>query len=331
MMFPPVATVLLGWIGLPFLISVTGCKLFARWQVNRSLGQSIREEGPQGHHIKQGTPTAGGAVILLAWVLSAFLLASPDFWQPEVWLVLLTTLALGAVGLIDDGLKVLQGKNNGIHGYVKLAVQAMAGLMIGLWLWQQPFHGGASQFFNGEWLLPLGIGFSVLAALAVTSTSNAVNLTDGLDGLAATTLIISFVALALILPFSDPLALLCWGAVGAIAGFWPHNKYKAHLFMGDTGSLAFGGLLAAVCLLRGLEWWIVPFGIVFVIEALSVCLQVASFKLTGKRLFKMSPLHHHFELCGWSEPAVVTVFSIVQALGALMGVWLLWQQTRLPL
>jgi len=331
MTFPPVATVVLGWVGLPCFISLSGCKLFARWQVNRSLGQSIREEGPQGHHSKQGTPTAGGAVILLAWLISAFLLATPDFWQQEVWLALLATVALGAVGLIDDGLKVFQGKNNGISGYVKLGVQAVAGLAIGLWLWQQPFHQGNSQFFNGEWLLPLGIGFSVLAALAVTSTSNAVNLTDGLDGLAATTLMISFIALGLLLPFSDPLALLCWGAVGAIAGFWPHNKYKARLFMGDTGSLALGGLLAAVCLLRGLEWWILPFGIVFVCEALSVCLQVTSFKLTGKRLFKMSPLHHHFELCGWSEPTIVTVFSAVQILGALVGAWLLWQQTRLPL
>jgi phospho-N-acetylmuramoyl-pentapeptide-transferase len=282
------------------------------------FGQSIREEGPQRHQAKAGTPTMGGLLILVALTIPALAFAGKS---AEVWLALFVTLGHGLIGFIDDYIKVVLKRNLGLKAREKILGQIIMAVALayiatthfgrGTDLWV-PFLGANIDF---------GPLYYILIFLVLIGTTNAVNLTDGLDGLAAGTTTIAAAAYAVIaLVFGNqPLAVFCLALAGAALGFLRYNAHPAKVFMGDTGSLALGGALAAVAVLTKTELLLVIVGGVFVIEALSVIIQVISFKSTGKRVFRMSPIHHHFELGGWTETKVVAVFWLAGAFFAALG------------
>jgi phospho-N-acetylmuramoyl-pentapeptide-transferase len=286
------------------------------------FGQSIREEGPQRHYAKAGTPTMGGVLILVALTVPSLLFARGD---PRVWLVLFITLGHGLIGFLDDFIKVVLKRNLGLKARQKLFGQII--MAVALAFIATTYFGRGTDL----WIPLIGINldfgplYYVLIFLVLIGTTNAVNLTDGLDGLAAGTTIIAACTYAVIaLSFGQqPLAVFCVSLAGAVLGFLRYNAHPAKIFMGDTGSLALGGALAAVAVLTKTELLLVIVGGVFVIETLSVIIQVASFKSTGKRVFKMSPIHHHFELSGWSETKVVTVFWLAGIFFAVMALMVL--------
>lgn len=286
------------------------------------FGQSIREEGPQRHLAKAGTPTMGGLMILAALTVGALAFAGRS---AEVWLALFVTLGHGLIGFLDDYIKVVLKRNLGLKAREKILGQIIMAVALAyiatnyfgrgtdLWI---PFAGVSLDF---------GPLYYVLIFLVLIGTTNAVNLTDGLDGLAAGTVTIAAAAYAVIaLAFGkEPLAVFCLAVGGATLGFLRYNAHPAKVFMGDTGSLALGGALATVAVLTRTELLLIVIGGVFVLEALSVIIQVISFKSTGRRVFRMSPIHHHFELGGWSENKVVTVFWLAGAVCAALGLIIL--------
>ena len=271
------------------------------------FGQSIREEGPKSHYAKSGTPTMGGIIILVALVVPAIFFAGTSI---EVWLALFVTFGHGIIGFLDDFIKVVLKRSLGLKAKQKLLGQIIMAIALayiainymgrGTDLWV-PIIGHT---------IDLGALYYVLIFFVLVGTTNAVNLTDGLDGLAAGTTTVAALAYAVICIYFGKveLAIFCMAVAGATLGFLRFNAHPAKVFMGDTGSLALGGALAAVAVMTKTEALLVIVGGVFVIEALSVIIQVASFKTTGKRVFLMSPIHHHFELSGWNETKVVTVF-----------------------
>lgn len=292
----------------------------------RYMGQYIREDGPQSHQSKAGTPTAGGVLILLSFFAGVGLLIAlkgSALLTPPVLLTLGVTLVFGLLGFVDDYLKISKKKNKGVSGYTKLIVQVLAGLVTGWYVMQSAPNGGDVSVF-GLFQLPLGYLYPLLSAFIITGASNAVNLTDGLDGLASGTSLMTFITLALILFVNGAmeLGLLSLGLAGAALGFLLFNRYPARIFMGDTGSLALGGAFGALVVLGRIECWALLLGAIFIVETLSVILQVYSFKTTGKRIFRMSPLHHHFELGGWSENRVVYSFVTFQFLCCTLAVFL---------
>jgi phospho-N-acetylmuramoyl-pentapeptide-transferase len=276
------------------------------------FGQSIRQEGPERHYAKAGTPTMGGVIILLGLVVSTALFAGKS---PEVWLALFITLGHGLIGFLDDFIKVVLKRSLGLKARQKLVGQIIMAIALA--------YIGAVYFGRGTdlWIPLVGANvdfgplYYVLIFFVLVGTTNAVNLTDGLDGLAAGTMIVAAVAYAAIASSfgKTDLAVFCVALAGACLGFLRYNAYPARVFMGDTGSLALGGALASVAVLTKTELLLVIVGGVFVVEALSVIIQVISFKSTGKRVFRMSPIHHHFELGGWSETKVVRTFWLAGA------------------
>jgi phospho-N-acetylmuramoyl-pentapeptide-transferase len=307
------------------LVGLTG-NHYITFLKQKYFGQYIREDGPQSHQSKAGTPTAGGILILGAVLIGhllAGLLKGSAGLSITAWLVLIATLLLGGLGFWDDYLKIAKKHNKGLSGYSKLAIQGLVGLAIGLYAMQGNPTGEVSLFQLAT--LQLGWLYPVFAMLVITGTSNAVNLTDGLDGLAASTAACSFLSIAFIFSLITPFPDLAWSALillGATLGFLWFNKHPARIFMGDSGSLALGGAIGALAVLGHLEFWLLLLGGIFVLEALSVILQVISFKTTGKRIFKMSPIHHHFELSGWSEPMVVQRFIAFQFLLCLAAIFM---------
>lgn len=282
------------------------------------FGQSIREEGPKSHQAKSGTPTMGGIMIILSIAITSMVLGKLSL---ELVLALIIMLGHFVLGFVDDYIKVVKKHNLGLKAKQKLLGQIIiavlvayfAGLPTDLWV---PFAGN----------IDLGYGFYVLILLVLVGTSNAVNLTDGLDGLASGTVIfaaLTYLAICLALGKMD-LAIFCGAMAGACLGFLKFNAHPAKIFMGDTGSLALGGAIAAAGILTHTEILLVVVGLVFVCEAMSVIIQVISFKTTGKRVFLMSPIHHHFELKGWAETKVVKSFCFAGALSGLLG-WLLFR------
>lgn len=271
------------------------------------FGQSIRQEGPESHYAKAGTPTMGGVIILAALVVSSLLFACND---REVWLALFVTLGHGLIGFADDFIKIVLKRNLGLTAKQKLLGQIV--MAVALAYIATNYMGRGTDL----WIpilntnIDFGLLYYVLIFLVLVGTTNAVNLTDGLDGLAAGTTTVAALAYAVIsLSFGKTsLAIFCVALAGAMLGFLKFNAHPAKVFMGDTGSLAMGGALAAVAVMTKTELLLVIVGGVFVVEALSVIIQVISFKTTGKRVFRMSPIHHHFELSGWSENKVVAVF-----------------------
>ena len=308
------------------------------WLRRVRLGQKIREDGPQSHLIKSGTPTMGGIVIVTAIVLPVLLWG--NFHSRALWLAVLATLWLGALGFLDDWLRVVKGLPKGLLGRYKLVGQIVLGGLIGVILLAFPESGLPATTTHVPFLkfrfIDFGILFVPFVILVVTGSSNAVNLTDGLDGLASGLVAIAALAFAGMcyvsghariseylnisyLRYAGELTVFCAAVLGASLGFLWYNCHPADVFMGDTGSLALGGALGTVAVLIKREFWLVLVGGVFVAEALSAMIQVASFKLLGRRLFRMAPIHHHFELSGWAESRVVLRFYIVGALLALLS------------
>ncbi len=286
------------------------------------FGQSIREEGPQSHQVKSGTPTMGGIMMLTA-ILLAVLIFAPK--STEAWLAVLATLAFGAIGFCDDFIKVVRKRSMGLSAKQKLLMQIIVSIFFTL-LYVHT-EGGSTNLkipFT-ELTLSLKWLYFPFVVFWFTGFSNAVNLTDGLDGLAAGVTAVAAAALFYIAavsagPAAPGVTVFCAALLGACLGFLLFNHYPAKVFMGDTGSLALGGAITAVSVLTDTELLLILIGGVYVIETLSVILQVISFQTTGRRIFLMSPIHHHFELKGYKEPQVVRGFCIAAAVFALTGI-----------
>ena len=300
------------------------------------IGQYIREDGPQSHFSKTGTPTMGGLMILLA-LLGATLLWT-DLTNPFIWLTGLVALGFGLIGFYDDYLKVIKKQNRGLTGRQKLLTQALVALVPAVWLYANPaFNTTLTVPFFKNVNPDLGWGFIPLAVFIIVGTANAVNLTDGLDGLAIGPVTIAAVfymifcylagnakiAAYLQIPYIrgvGELSIFLGAMVGAGIGFLWFNSYPAQVFMGDVGALALGGILGTVALATKQEILLAIVGGLFVVEALSVILQVGFFKVSnGRRIFRMAPLHHHFELKGWSEPKVIVRFWIISIVLGLLS------------
>ncbi len=300
-------------------------------------GQPIRSDGPQTHLVKAGTPTMGGALILLAVVASTLLWA--DLGNRYVWIVLGVLLAFGAIGWLDDWIKIVKRDPKGLKSRHKYALQSLFGLVAGVLLFATADAPSNTTFYLPllkDVAVPLGAGFIVVAYFWIVGFSNAVNLTDGLDGLAIMPAVLVAGALGVfayasghavfsqylqipVVPGSGELAILCAAIAGAGLGFLWFNTYPAMVFMGDIGALALGAALGAIAVIVRQELVLAVMGGIFVLETVSVMLQVASFKLTGKRIFRMAPIHHHFELKGWPEPRVIVRFWIISVVLVLVG------------
>lgn len=285
------------------------------------FGQVVREDGPAAHKAKTGTPTMGGLMMLAG--ISAAVLAGYSS-SPVVWLMWAVTLACGTLGFIDDYIKVVLKRNLGLRAKEKLLGQVVIAMTFS-WIVTR-FIGRGTEiwipFLNLHY--ELGYLFHVLVFFVIVGTTNAVNLTDGLDGLAAGATVVAtgFYSIVSLLQGQPDVAGFFSIVAGASLGFLVFNRHPAKIFMGDTGSLALGGGLAAGAVLTGTELLLPVIGAVFVAEALSVILQVISFKTTGRRIFRMSPLHHHFELGGWSEIRVVRFFWVIGLTAGALGLWL---------
>ncbi len=330
----------------------------------RQIGQEVREDGPKSHLSKQGTPTMGGLIILVSILIPVLLWGGLD--STALLVVLVSTVWMGLIGLLDDYLKVVKHSSKGLIGRYKLAGQILLGLIIGIWLFLTPpqpqsegvspdlipgvrtvdINSGDSEItiFSSETTVPfvksvrldLGILYILLVILVLTGTSNAVNLTDGLDGLATGVSLISILAFGALayflghanfasylqfshLPGVGEVFVFAGAAAGACLGFLWYNANPAEVFMGDTGSLALGGAIGSMAVVTRNELLLALVGGVFVAEALSVMIQVSHFRKTGRRVFRMAPIHHHFELLGWPESKVVVRFWIIAAILALLG------------
>jgi phospho-N-acetylmuramoyl-pentapeptide-transferase len=317
--------------------------ILIRWlKVKQGKGQPIRSDGPQRHIIeKAGTPTMGGVLILIPWIGSTILWAQLS--NPYVWIVLMVTISFGLLGFLDDYYKVTKRTSDGLSGRARLAIE-FGVAFIGTWLIMQveakssapALSGALAVPFIKTALLPLGVFFILVGGIVIAGAANAVNFTDGLDGLAIVPVMIAAATFTLIvylvgnekfsaylqLPYveySGELAVFLAALVGGGLGFLWYNAPPAAIFMGDTGSLPLGGALGAVAVAVKHEIVLAIVGGLFVLETVSVIVQVVSFKLTGKRVFRMAPIHHHYEQLGWTEPTIVIRFWIVAVILALLG------------
>ncbi|WP_223596010.1 phospho-N-acetylmuramoyl-pentapeptide-transferase [Neobacillus bataviensis] len=307
-----------------FLVTVLLSPIFIPFLRRLKFGQSIREEGPKSHQKKTGTPTMGGIMILFSVVITTIVMTG-KFSEPTVktYLLLLVTLGFGLLGFLDDFIKVALKRNLGLTSKQKLLGQIIISVIFYLVYKQNGFSTEVNIPFTDA-SFDLGWFFIFFIIFWLVGFSNAVNLTDGLDGLVSGTAAIAFGAFA-VLAWSQSqmeIAIFSVAVVGAVLGFLVFNAHPAKVFMGDTGSLALGGAIATIAILTKLELLLIIIGGVFVIETLSVILQVASFKTTGKRIFRMSPLHHHYELVGWSEWRVVVTFWSVGLILAILGIYI---------
>ncbi len=315
-----------------------GPRIISLLKLKQGRGQPIRSDGPQRHIVeKQGTPTMGGLMILSGIFVATLLWA--DLRNLYVWAVLFVTLGFGAIGFYDDFLKVTKSSTRGVSGKVRLLVEfAIAGAAVGCFVWigERPLSSSLALPFFKDVLIPFGASFVFIGMFVVVGAGNAVNMTDGLDGLAIMPVMIAAASFGLIaylvgnFNFSEylqlhfvkgtgELAIICGAIVGAGLGFLWFNAPPAMIFMGDTGSLSLGGALGAVAVAVKHEIVLGIIGGLFVLETASVIIQVASFKMTGKRVFAMAPLHHHFEQKGWKEPTIVIRFWIIAFVLALLG------------
>jgi phospho-N-acetylmuramoyl-pentapeptide-transferase len=301
------------------------------------IGQSIRELGPQSHYEKAGTPTMGGTLILVAITITTLIWA--DLSNRYIWVILLVTLGFGVIGFIDDYKKVIKRNSDGLSAKAKYLGQSIIGLTAALFLYQTATLPAETEFivpFFKSIVWQMGWVYVLLSYFVIVGTSNAVNLTDGLDGLAIMPTVMVAGGLGIFaylsghsefaqylaipyLPNAGELIVFCAALIGAGLGFLWFNTYPAMVFMGDVGALALGAALGVLAILVRQELVLVIMGGVFVMETLSVIIQVASFKLTGKRVFRMAPIHHHFELKGWPEPRVIVRFWIITVILVLIG------------
>lgn len=307
-------------MGIAFLFALLAGPLFIPVLRRMKFGQQIRKEGPQGHQKKAGTPTMGGIIILLALSVAALRFADKN---EELVILLVATLGYGLVGFMDDYIKILFKRSLGLTAAQKLLGQLVVSGFICYMLYRIG-HPTDLKIPLTDYSLPLGFLYYPFVIIMMLGMSNAVNFTDGLDGLLSGTSAIAFGAFLIIaMKLHQPeAAILAASMVGAVLGFLVFNAHPAKVFMGDTGSLGIGGALSAVAILTRTELLILVIGGVFVFEMLSVVIQVISFKTRGKRIFKMSPIHHHFELVGWSEWRVVVTFWVAGLLLAGVGLYI---------
>jgi phospho-N-acetylmuramoyl-pentapeptide-transferase len=303
----------------------------------KQIGQTIRSDGPKSHFSKAGTPTMGGLLILLAVAAATLLWA--DWNNRYIWIVLAVLLAFGFIGWIDDYRKLVLKDSRGLPARWKYLLQSIFGAIAAVWLYSTADTPAATSlylpFFKSV-VIPLGFAFVIVAYFWIVGFSNAVNMTDGIDGLAIMPTVLVAGALGIFayasghaefarylgiprIPGAGELAIVCGALAGAGLGFLWFNTYPAQVFMGDIGALAVGAVLGTIAVIVRQEIVLVIMGGIFVLETLSVMLQVASFKLTGKRIFRMAPLHHHFELKGWPEPRVIVRFWIISLVLVLIG------------
>ena len=293
----------------------------------KMLGQYIREEAPESHAQKGGTPTTGGVFLVTAAVIAAVVsLFMAEKTSTGAFLLLITFIFYMFAEFQDDSQKFEHHANKGLSARGKLILQIAIACLPVMFV----TISGRTFLTFGEYTLNLGYLYPVFGIFLITGVSNAVNLTDGLDGLAASNMVVSTLALAIInlIMGNIDIAIICASVMGACLGFLYFNRHPAKVFMGDTGSLALGGVLGTIAVMGKFELWLIPIGIIFLIETLSVMLQVTSYKLTGKRIFKMSPIHHHFELCGWKEVTIVKVFTLVNFIFCTGAVLLFWYLNR---
>lgn len=306
---------------ISFLISVVFCPILIPFLRKLKFGQTEREEGPQSHLKKNGTPTMGGLVILASILLTSLIYIGKF---TEILPVLFMTLGFGLIGFLDDYIKVVKKRSLGLTPLQKMALQF---IVTGVFIYYYFKIAGLDTsikipFVSGEgFVMPTWL-FIIFVFIVVLGTVNGVNFTDGLDGLASgvTVIVATFFTIAA-LSLNPSMTPITGAVVGSLLGFLLFNTYPARVFMGDTGSLALGGFVSSIALMLHMPLFIVIIGLIYLVEVLSVILQVGYFKLThGKRIFKMAPIHHHFELCGYSETQVVAAFSIVTALLCLVGI-----------
>ena len=311
------------------------------WIISRlkklSMTQQIRDDGPKTHMDKAGTPTMGGLLIILCLLLSVFMWG--DLKNIYVWTMIVSLIGFGGIGLIDDYLKIVKKSHKGLRAYQKFGMQMTLALLIGIFLYmnpKDPYTDVLSIPFFKRWLFDLGWFYIPFSVIVIVGSSNAVNLTDGIDGLAIGLVAVAVLATGILvyisghkglaqylqvlyLPGTGELTVFCGAMLGASVGFLWYNSYPADVFMGDVGSLGLGGSLGTIAVITKHEIVLALVGGIFVIETVSVVLQVTSFKLTGKRIFKMAPIHHHFELKGWPEPKVIVRFWVVGIMLALLS------------
>jgi len=326
---------------LAVLSAIVLSLILGPWIINRlkklSMTQQIRDDGPKTHMGKAGTPTMGGLIIILCLLLSVFMWG--DLKNIYIWTMIVSLIGFGGIGLIDDYLKIIKKNHKGLRAYQKFGMQMTLALLIGIFLYmnpKDPYADVLSIPFFKKWLFDLGWFYIPFSAVVVVGSSNAVNLTDGIDGLATGLVAVAVLASGILvyisghkglaqylqvlyLPGIGELTVFCGAMFGASLGFLWYNSYPADIFMGDVGSLGLGASLGTLAVITKHEIVLALVGGIFVIETISVVLQVTSFKLTGKRVFRMAPIHHHFELKGWPEPKVIVRFWIVGIMLALLS------------
>ncbi len=326
---------------LAVLTAMVFALIMGPWIINRlrrlSMTQQIRDDGPKTHMGKAGTPTMGGLLIILCILLAVFMWG--DLKNLYVWVMIVSLVGFGCIGLFDDYLKIIRKNHKGLRAYQKFGGQVVLALLIGIFLYfnpKDPYADVLSIPFFKKWLLDFGWLYIPFSVIVIVGSSNAVNLTDGIDGLAIGLVAVAVLASGVLvyisghkglaqylqvlyLPGTGELTVFLWRYVWRLAGFLWYNSYPADVFMGDVGSLGLGGSLGTLAVITKHEIVLAIVGGIFVIETISVMLQVASFKLTGKRVFKMAPIHHHFELKGWPEPKVIIRFWIIGIMLALLS------------
>ena len=281
------------------------------------FGQNIREEGPESHLKKAGTPTMGGILFILSSLIVMLILGYK--FNDKAMIALYSLIAFGFIGFLDDLLKILKKQSEGLKPGQKMILLLIFSIALAIYGYYNLNTNLLIPFTSFE--IQLGILYIPFVVIIYSATTNAVNLTDGLDGLATSVsiLVLTFFTIVCFMMKETSLAVFCVVLIGGLIGFLKYNAYPAKIFMGDTGSLAIGGAIATVAIILEQPLLIIIVGGVYVFETLSVIIQVTSFKLTGKRVFKMAPVHHHFEKCGWSEIKIVTVFSLITAVLCLIG------------
>lgn len=304
---------------ISFVISVVLCPIFIPFLKRLKFGQYVRDEGPQSHLKKSGTPTMGGIIILISIVVTSLIFLKGN---KDIIPILFATVGFGIIGFLDDYIKVVMKRSMGLKPWQKMLGQFIVTAIFGYYIVN--FSGVSTTMlipFSGGKYLDLSYLWIPMLFFVFLGTTNGSNFTDGLDGLATSvTVLIATFFTVVALSCKDSISPITGAAVGSLLGFLVYNSYPARVFMGDTGSLALGGFVASTAYMLQMPLFIVIVALVYLVEVLSVILQVGYFKLSGgKRIFKMAPIHHHFELCGWPETKVVTIFSIITAVLCVIG------------
>ncbi|MGM9935382.1 phospho-N-acetylmuramoyl-pentapeptide-transferase [uncultured Clostridium sp.] len=312
------STTILAPLVIAFIFSLILGPIFIPILHKLKFGQNIRKEGPKSHQKKAGTPTMGGLIFFIS-VAATILITGPKLSDQKM-IILYSFLAFGFIGFMDDMLKIIHKDNLGLKAGQKMVLLLLFSVALAIYGYMKIGTDILIPFSDG-FKLNIGILYIPFIILYYSAVTNAVNLTDGIDGLATsvTIIVLTFFTIVAFKAGQKDVAIFSIALCGALLGFLKYNAFPAKIFMGDTGSLALGGAIGTIALMLKLELWVVIVGLMYVIETLSVIIQVTSFKMTGKRVFKMAPIHHHFEQCGWSEVKIVTVFSLVTAVLCIIG------------